>query len=405
MSAANGLNGNAGAVGTAAATGTNDNPGKTGRAAVAFGPGPMEIREYPVLAPAPDQMLIRVSMATICGSDLHTWRGEMASITPSTPGAPNPAPKPRTASVAGHEMTGRVVSLGAEWGTDTLGRPLKEGDRVAFSFFNPCGKCWACLSNTARCPNRYRLRASADTAPHFHGAYAEYHMVKPGQWVFKVPDDLPDELVAPANCALSQVLYALHRIGIWLGDTVVIQGAGGLGLYATAVAKEMGAGQVIVIDRIADRLALASEFGADATINLADLPDSADRVAFVRDRTEGRGADVALEVAGVPFVVQEGLDMLRFGGRYCLVGNIVPNRKTEIVPHDIVRSSREVLGVVGYEAWVLPRALDLLSRTKGKYPYHRLVSHKYPLAEINRAFEEADWAQSQGNVTRAAIVM
>jgi threonine dehydrogenase-like Zn-dependent dehydrogenase len=361
----------------------------------------MEVREYPVLPPEPEQALIKVTMATICGSDLHTWRGEMASIVPAKPGEQRPAPK---ASIPGHEMTGHVAALGAQWGTDTLGRPLKEGDRVAFSFFNPCGKCWACLSNTARCPHRYRLRAAAEVAPHFHGAYAEYHVAKPGQWLFKVPDDLPDELVAPANCALSQVLYSLHRIGVWLGDTVLIQGSGGLGLCAAAVAKEMGAGQVIVVDRIPERLALAREFGADATINLTELPDARERVRFVQDRTEGRGADVALEVAGVPSVVQEGLDMLRFGGRYCLVGNIVPGAKGEVIPHDIIRTSREVLGVVGYEAWVLPRALELLSRTRTKYPWHKLVSHRYPLEEINRAFEEADWALSQGNVTRASLI-
>ncbi len=369
----------------------------TGRAAVAHGPGRMEIREYPVLPPARDQAVVRVSMATVCGSDLHMWRGEMPSLGSG-------------AVVPGHEMTGRIHALGAELRTDTLGRPLLEGDRVVFSFFNPCGACWACLSNTARCPHRYRLRATADTAPHFHGAYADYHVIKPGQWVFKVPadvngsDDLPDELVAPANCALSQVLYALHRIRIWLGDTVVIQGAGGLGLYACAVAKEMGAGQVIAIDRIPERLRLARAFGADATVDLNKLPTKAERVRFVQERTEGRGADVALEVTGVPQVVQEGLELLRYGGRYCLVGTIVPGASAEVVPHDVVRASRDVLGVVGYEAWVLPRALEFLQRTRQKYPFHLLVSHRYPLEEINRAFEDADWALSQGNVTRAAIV-
>lgn len=364
---------------------------KIGRAAVSFGKGEMQIREYPVLAPGPDNIVVRITMASICGSDLHMWRGEMPNLGSG-------------AIVPGHEMAGIVEALGANWTTDSLGRPLRAGDRVTFSFFNPCGKCWACLSNTGRCPNRYALRAPADVAPHFHGAYAEYHVVKPGQWVFKVPDGLPDELVAPVNCALAQVLYSLHRIGVWLGDTVLIQGAGGLGLYATVVAREMGAGQVIVVDRIPERLALAREFGATATIDLNDLPTRAERVAFVRDRTEGRGADVALEVAGVPQVVQEGLDMLRFGGRYCLVGNIVPGATAEVVPHDIIRTSREVLGVVGYEAWVIPRALDLLLRTRDRYPYHKLVSHQYHLADINRAFEESDWALSQGKVTRGVIV-
>lgn len=364
----------------------------TGRAVVAFGPDrPMEIREYPVLPPEPDQIVVRITMASICGSDLHMWRGEMPNLGTG-------------AIVPGHEMAGTVHQLGADWSSDSLGRPLREGDRVTFSFFNPCGRCWACLSNTARCPNRYSRRAPADVPPHFHGAYADYHVVKPGQWVFKVPDQLPDELVAPVNCALSQVLYSLHRIGIWLGDTVVIQGAGGLGLYASAVAKEMGAGQVIVVDRIKERLALARRFGADATINIDELPTRAERVQLVRERTEGRGADVALEVAGVPAVVQEGLEMLRFGGRYCLVGNIVPGAEGTIVPHDIIRTSREVLGVVGYEAWAIPRSLEFLARTREKYPFDELVSHRYPLEEVNRAFQESEWAHGQGKVTRAVLV-
>src|SRR5262249_24688595 len=103
-----------------------------------------------------------------------------------------------------------------------------------------------------------------------------------------------DNLVAPVNCALSQVVYGLNRIGVWLGDTVVIQGAGGLGINAIAVARDMGAGRIIAIDGVAERLALAREFGADATINLRDLPDPADRVARVKELTGGGGAAVCV---------------------------------------------------------------------------------------------------------------
>ena len=94
---------------------------------------------------------------------------------------------------------------------------------------------------------------------------------KPGHWVFKVPDELSDALVSPINCALSEVIYGLNQIGITLGDTVVIQGAGGLGLYATAVAREMGSGKIIVLDRLPARLALAKEFGADETLNVDEI--------------------------------------------------------------------------------------------------------------------------------------
>ena len=108
----------------------------TGRAVVSLGPGvPMQIREYPVLPPGPDQVVVRVTMASVCGSDLHMWRGEMPNLGEG-------------AIVPGHEMAGVVHALGANWRSDSLGRPLAEGDRITYSFFNPCGKCWACISGT-----------------------------------------------------------------------------------------------------------------------------------------------------------------------------------------------------------------------------------------------------------------
>src|SRR5439155_13067199 len=118
------------------------------------------------------------------------------------------------------------------------------------------------------CPNRNLGRRSGwDEFPHFHGPYAEYYYLRPNHFVFKVPDDLSDALVAPANCALSEVIYGWQQAGLRFGDTVAIQGAGGLGLNAAAVAKDMGAGRVIVIDRLAARLELARRFGADEVID------------------------------------------------------------------------------------------------------------------------------------------
>ena len=208
--------------------------------------------------------------------------------------------------------------------------------------------------------------------------------MRPGHWVFKVPDDLDDDLVSPVNCALSEVLYGLHKVGVTLGDTVVIQGVGGLGLYATVIAKEMGAGQVIALDRIVSRLQLAEEFGADKTINV-DETSSEERVARVREWTGGNGADVVAELAGAPVVIQEGLDMMRPGGRYLWVGNITPT-PAQLIPPTVVRDNKSIFGVVAYERWVIPRALDLLARTQGKYPYGKVLSHKFPLEEIDAAY-------------------
>jgi L-iditol 2-dehydrogenase len=366
-----------------------------GRVVVSPGPRlPFEIREYPVADPGPEEILVKVTLAGICGSDLHMWRGE----TPPLQKAPG---------VPGHEMTGVVARLGRNRQRDTLGRPLKEGDRVAFAYFIPCGACWACLTGTTGCPHRYRDRAqlTVDDPPHFHGAYADYYYLLPRQWVYRVPDELPDELVAPVNCALSQVIYGLHRIGIWLGDTVVIQGAGGLGINAVAVAREMGAGRIIVIDGVPERLELARAFGADETINLREMPDRADRVARVRELTGGTGADVCVEVAGVAAVVQEGIEMLRVGGRYLMMGNIVPNAPAQIVPHDAVRQPKTLLGVLSYDAWVIPRALDWLVRARHRYPFDRLLAARFPLEQINEAFQQADWAAEAGRIPRALITI
>ncbi|RMF91935.1 MAG: zinc-binding alcohol dehydrogenase [Nitrospinota bacterium] len=350
---------------------------------------PLEIREYPLPEVEPDAMLVQVTLANICGSDLHFLKGHGPGVKGGIP------------QILGHEMVGKVYKLGKNFTTDSLGRPLQEGDRIAYAYFVPCGTCWACLSGTAACPNRYRywLGVSCEEPPYFRGAFAQYYYLRSGQWVFKIPDELPDDVVSPINCALSEVIYGLHKIGIVLGDTVVIQGAGGLGLYATAVAREMGAGQVIVMDKLPARLELAKAFGADLTINVAEV-GAEERRQMVLERTEGRGADVVAEFVGSPQVVEEGIEMLRYGGRYLLIGNINLGLKGEIDPAQLVRATRTVMGIIVYEPWVIARALQFLQRTQHKYPFSRIISHKFPLEEINEALEFA----RQGKSIRTSLL-
>ncbi len=366
---------------------------ETGRAAVFHGPGkPFELKEIPLPEVEPDAILIRVTLANICGSDLHFWRGDA------------PLALPEGGWVFGHEMTGHVAKLGAKVKTDSLGQPLREGDRVAYCYFYPCGRCYACLNKQpAACPNKVGRALGPSQFPHFHGAFAEYYYLRPGGYVFKVPDDLSDELVAPVNCALSQVIYGLHKACLRFGDTLVIQGAGGLGIQATAVAKEMGT-RVIVLDQIAARLELARAFGADQTINLKDLPDRKERAKRVRDLTGGRGADVVCDLVGLPQVVPEGLDMLRYGGTYLEIGTISRGLKTDFEPAALVWGSKTIVGVVMYDPWVIPRALEFLSRTRSRFPFDKLLSHKFPLEKIDDAFQASEWHNRETtNITRAAL--
>jgi threonine dehydrogenase-like Zn-dependent dehydrogenase len=366
----------------------------TGRAAVLVGPGKgYQIQEFEVPEPEPGGIVVKVSMGGICGSDLHIWRGD------------SPLFAAMAGNVAGHEMTGRVYALGRDIKTDSLGRPLKEGDRIAYAYFYPCNRCYQCNKGEfATCPNK--LLTMGPSISKFSGAYGEYYYLKPGGWVFKVPDEVTDEMATPVNCALSQVTYGLQKAGMRYGDTIAIQGAGGLGLNAIAVAKEMGADAVIAIDGVPSRLELAKRFGADEVIDINQL-DSAQRVARVKALTQGRGADIVVEVVGVPAVVPEGLQMLRDGGTYLEIGNISFGQTTTIDPSQLVWGSKRIQGVIMYDPWVIPEALDFLVRTRGKYPHGDVVSHKFTLDQIDEAFQSSEWMREgdQTKVNRGVIVM
>src|SRR6201999_1078965 len=209
--------------------------------------GPIELAEFPLTTPAPGTAALKLRMAGICGSDLHIFRGEL----------PLPCPY-----AMGHEMVGEIAELGEGLTTDATGKPLAVGDRVVAPYFWFCGQCHACARGRSyACQNlmagEYRTH---EQAPHFVAAYGEFYFTSRRQPLYKVPENLPDAAVAPLNCALAQVLFALRDVR--LGDTVVIQGAGGLGINAAAVAHTAGAAEGIVIDKITERLDVPSDFGA-----------------------------------------------------------------------------------------------------------------------------------------------
>ncbi|MFC1935360.1 zinc-binding dehydrogenase [Chloroflexota bacterium] len=370
-----------------------------GKAAVFTEPGkPFQIRELPVPEVESGGILIKITSAAICGSDLHFWRGDH----------PPPNVQFGTEVLIGHEMTGVVHSLGAGVTTDSLGRPLKEGDRVAYSFTYPCLRCYWCIRGEFNhCPHRARYRVALKDYPYCSAAYAEYYYLQPGHFVFLVPDELPEEMVTPVNCAVSQVIQGLNVANLHFGDTVVVQGAGGLGLNACAVAKDRGCNTVIAIDGITSRLELARQCGADETIDITELQKPEERIARVMEITEGRGADAVLEVVGIPEVVPEGLAMLRRGGTYVEIGNISAGHMISIdVTRVVTHRGIHIVGVGGYDPWVIPVAMDFLIRARGRFALDRVVSHKYPLEEITRAFQDAEWmgGQKDSRLTRAILI-
>ena len=365
---------------------------KTGRSAVLSSYGaPLEIREYPVAEPQPGAVLLRVCQSSICGSDLHMWRGDSESIT-----------IPSGGRALGHEGTGIVAALGSGVSTDSLGRPLRVGDRVVHSIVAGCAHCTWCLRGQ---PNLCRNKAPAPAStekPHFFGTFADYFYVAPGVAIFRVPEELSDDVLAPVNCAMGTVMEGLMSAGVTSGTSVVFYGAGGLGLVGVALAKHLGAGQVVVIDRLQNRLDMALEFGADTAINAAEVHSAEARIALVHEATDG-GADVVLELVGVPDILNEGVAMLGRGGAFVEIGLFFSGRTTVFDPASLVTTGKRIIGSNGYRPSVLPQILDFLVSAQHRLPFDRLVSHRFALADINRAFGESEWSRSDTAVVRAVV--
>lgn len=353
---------------------------------------PFTIVEMPVPDPEPGAAVVRVTMANICGSDLHAWHGDfkLAGLGGKLP------------TVLGHEMTGRIVSLGQGVTHDGNGERLKEGDLVVYTYFTGCGHCPSCLrGRRVSCDHlSMAMTRSALEWPHFVGGYADYYYVEPGSTLYKVPEGLPEEIVAGANCALSQVIAGFERAALTFDETVVIQGAGGLGLYATAMAKAFGARLVIVIDGVAQRLEMARRFGADATIDLTEQTEERERVNTVKTLTGGRGVDVVMELVGRPEVIPEGIRMLGQFGRYVTIGNINAGLTYVADPSRLVMANKTLYGVSLYEPPVLGKALRFLQNQRDRLPLGELLSTRFALEHINEAFAKADARE----VVRASIV-
>ncbi|MHB8621480.1 MAG: alcohol dehydrogenase catalytic domain-containing protein, partial [Chloroflexota bacterium] len=295
---------------------------------------PFEIEEHDVPEPEPGAIVVRMTAAGICGSDLHTWRGDMEG-----------RPLPASGSPVGHEGTGVVYALGTGVRTDSTGKQLREGDRVVFSAVYSCGRCRYCLNGRQNLCVAFSLihqRGPAGQPPFFFGTYADFVYLPPNHAIFKAPDELSDEVLAPVNCAIGTVFEGLRQAGFRAGQRVVFQGAGGLGLAGIGIARTLGAAAVIAIDGQPSRLELAAEFGATSTIDINELRTAEERIERVREITGGDGADLVVELVGLGELVAEGLAMLAHGGTFLEIGNIVGTRAAQFYPTVLLRGRRIV---------------------------------------------------------------
>ncbi len=351
---------------------------------------PLEVVELDLDPPGPDELLVRVGAAGLCHSDLSVIDGSR----------PRPLP-----IVLGHEAAGEVIELGAGV------RGLRRGDHVVLTFVPACGACVPCRSGrpalcepgaTANTSGELltggrRWRAGDERLHHHLGvsAFAD-HVVVASASAVAVDDDLPFELAALFGCAvLTGVGAVTNAGGVAAGDRVAIFGLGGVGLAALLGAVHAGAGEVIGVDRVPAKLALARELGATATIDAAQSP-----VEAIRDLTGG-GAEVVVETVGDERALAQAYLATRRGGTTVTVGLPHPDRLLAIPALSLAAEERTLRG--SYLGSSVPRRdiprLVALHR-EGRLPVERLLTHRLALDDLNAGFDRL----AHGEAVRQAVV-
>lgn len=348
---------------------------------------PFHLRSFPLRDPKPGEVLVRISMCTICRSDIHSYLGHR----------PNPTP-----GVLGHEIIGTIVSLGAGVAKDMRGDSLRPGDRVTWSeYFIPGNDYFTevlDLPQKSMGVDKYGHMA-ATTEPHHHGGFGQYCYILPRSWILRLPDELSDEEATPVNCGVATVVCVTEKAEIGMGDAVVVQGLGLLGLYAAALAKARGARLVIGLDMVPARRDLGLKFGCDKVFDPSAMPE-AELVKKVRTLCKPDGADAVIEVCGYPEVIPAGIQMLRTGGRYVLGGVVNPDSFVCIDVNLILRKLITLRGVHNYHPRHLIEALDFVMVNRNRFPFKDLVDGKYRLEQVGQAMKDAE----ERKVLRAAIV-
>jgi L-iditol 2-dehydrogenase len=352
---------------------------ESGRAALIEEYGaPLAVREYPVVEPQPGSILVRVDRATICGSDVHTWTGKLAQVHDI-----------ELPIVPGHEVVGEIVAFGPGEQVDSVGASLRAGDRVIWTH-EACGHCYYCTveRNGTLCENRrLGFLQPARKAPHFHGTFAEYSYVWPRSGRLRVPDDVESGWASAASCALRTVLNGWKRLGaVGIRDTVVIQGAGPLGLFATAVAAVGQPRKLVVVGGPESRLEIARRWGADLTISVDEVGDAEERRQLVLEATDGRGADVVAEFSGAPGAFAEGIGLAALNGRYLVVGTVA-GPPQEILPQMVTRKNLSILGSLSADVDSYYDALVFLRRFRATFDWDAMLGRTYSLDDLTEGME------------------
>jgi threonine dehydrogenase-like Zn-dependent dehydrogenase len=361
-------------------------------AATLVKPGQYEIKEYPLPEPAAGCVLVKMELSGICGTDKHTFQGYTTQYG---------GRKLEFPIIQGHENVGTVAAIGGNGNySDFEGIPLRVGDRVVVGANVCCGECYYCRHDFPYycCENMtdYGNNLSAKNPPHLFGGWSQYMYIVPGSFLVKVPDELPSEIAVLTEIFAVSVgldrakqMSAFPNESFRFDDTVVVLGVGPLGMCFLMKARMLGAGTIIAVDLSDYRLNFAKRLGADHVMNVAKHSKQ-ERLQIVKDLTNGRGADMVIECAGVPQAVPEALEMLRIGGLLVEAGNFSDLGEVSFSPHrHLCAKNARILGVGGEEPAAYGPSMRQMARYMKKYPLQEFVTHRFGLRDVEAAMQKS----------------
>lgn len=356
--------------------------GSTGRAAVLVEPKKLEIRQFPLRAIGPDEILVKVEACGVCGTDVHCYKSDPFGLTPN---------------VLGHEGTGEVLQVGANVKMDSVGKEVKVGDKIVTSLMETSPDCLIAKYNPAKSNLSDDLKVYGllpdEPDNHFNGYFGEYLIIRPGSSFFVV-NDMSVELrclIEPA----AVVCHALERARscgnnkLNFRSRVVVQGCGPIGLLMIAVLRTAGVNNIIALDGNPSRLEMGRRLGADEIINYKEYSGIDEIAEKVMNLTKGVGAHWGFQVTGVPVAHANLYKLIRRGGGICEVGHFVDGGECAINPHrDICAKEISLVGSWVYNSFEYPSAYHFLQRAERiGLPVSSLITHKFPLDQIDEAFQ------------------
>jgi D-arabinose 1-dehydrogenase-like Zn-dependent alcohol dehydrogenase len=349
---------------------------------------PPALAELDLAPPEPGGMTVACRYGGVCGTDLHLMSGHLDIPIPV---------------VLGHEGLGEVHQLGAGVAEDANGRPLKPGDTVMWASSISCGRCHACqvLREPTLCSQRrtYGVNRSVTSERPLSGSWADYISLAPGTTVIKVPARIAPLAAMSLACGGPTIVHALwDRRPVKVGETVVVQGSGPVGLSAAALAQLAGA-YVIVVGGPPSRLALARAVGiGDEHAEVVESGDPDAALETILDRTNGIGADLVIECTGVPDALEQGTRMVRRGGSYLVVGQYTDSGNTWFNPHQIVYRQLDIIGSWAFTGAHLAEYIRVLPTLTERFDLQRLVT-TFPLDQVGDALAQV----ANGTVMKAIL--